>query len=307
MIVIIFSFCEENKTPLEENDEVIPYNIGDFEIRELPYYDRPYNYYSSPVDLNAYNVTDSNGVIMFVYKGNKYYHPVGLSGAALHNIFSYITTQNSEYLARAEKYMQKLIDLSYSIDDNIYLTYDFDIDVHGNGYDSLVAPWYSGMAQGMGLAALVRLYIITGNSKYIESAKKVYSTFKGFRSQYETWTVFIDEDGYYWIEEYPINYPEAAAGRVLNGFIYSIYGLYDYYLLTKDPEVKNILLGSITTIYNYIPQYRDIGDLSFYCLRHLHKDALYHRYHQLQLSMLTNITGDPFFQAMADSLYNDYH
>ena len=118
---------------------------------------------------------------------------------------------------------------------------------------------------------------------------------------------FVDEEGYYWIEEYPINYPEEAADQVLNGFIFSIYGLYDYYLLTKDPDVKKILKASITTVYNYIPEFRDEGDISFYCLKHHHKDIKYHFIHQDQLSTLTNITGDPFFQAMADSLYNDHH
>lgn len=163
------------------------------------------------------------------------------------------------------------------------------------------------MAQGLGLAALVRLYNITGNAEYLTAAENVFSTFKRIGYNLEPWTVFIDEKGYYWIEEYPIDFPEDAAGKVLNGFVFGIYGLYDYYLLTKGSDEKDILLAAITTIHNYISYYRDIGDISFYCLKHNHKDVAYHFLHQKQLSMLSKITGDPFFKSMADSLHDDYH
>jgi len=167
VIPIIFTSCTENKIPMEENDAVISPNIGDFEILELPLFDRPYNHYSSPLDLTAKIFTDSNGVLMWDWKGNSYYHPVNLSFSALHNIFSYFTTQNSEYLSRAEKYMQKLVEVSFREDGNIYFPYNFDIFPHGNGYGELFTPWYSGMAQGVGLSALVRLYNITGKTGYL--------------------------------------------------------------------------------------------------------------------------------------------
>ena len=300
VISIIFSYCTENKTPMEENDNAISFNIDDFEIHELPLFERPLYNFSSPVDLNA-------EILVWEWRGNRYYHPVNITISALHNIYSYYTTQNPEYLSRAEKYMQKLVEVSFRIDDNIYLPYSFDISPHGDIYDELHSPWYSGMAQGIGLAALVRLYNITGKTEYLEASREIFSTFKRFRSENDIWTVFVDEGGYYWIEEYAINYPDEAAGRVLNGFISAIYGLYDYYLLTKDSDAKDILLAAITTIYRYMPDFRDVGDVSFYCLRHLHKDKAYHFLHQSQLSLLTKITGDPFFQSMADSLYNDYH
>ena len=203
--------------------------------------------------------------------------------------------------------MQKLIEESFRINSNIYFSYNFDIHPHGTYPDEMLAHWYSGMAQGIGLAALVGLYNITGNEKYLTAAANVFSTFKRIGHYLKPWTVFIDEKGYYWIEEYPINFPEDAADKVLNGFVFGIYGLYDYYLLTKGSDEKDILLAAITTIHNYISYYRDIGDVSFYCLRHKHKDIGYHFLHQKQLSMLSKITGDPFFQSMADSLYDDHH
>ena len=282
-------------------------NINDFEIRELIQSERPWNVYSSAINLEDEIITDSDSVLMWEYGDKRYYHPVYLASASLHNIYSYNLTQNSEYLIRAERYMHKLIEESFRINSSIYFSYNFDLNLHGTYQDNLLTPWYSGMAQGLGLAALVRLYNITSNVEYLTASAEVFSTFKRIGLYLDPWTVFIDEKGYYWIEEYPINFPEYAADHVLNGFIFGIYGLYDYYLLTKGSDEKDILLAAITTIYNYISSFRNVGDVSFYCLRHKIKPIGYHSLHQKQLSMLSKITGDPFFQSMADTLYDDYH
>lgn len=117
------------------------------------------------------------------------------------------------------------------------------------------------------------------------------------------WTVFIDENKYYWIEEYPwIEYTQA-----LNGFIYAIYGLYEYYLLTNDFYCKVLLQAAITTIRHNIQKYRIENAISYYCLRHKGQIATYHMFHIEQLQMLYKITGDTFFRETADLFYNDYH
>ena len=38
--------------------------------------------------------------------------------------------------------------------------------------DKLASPWYSGLAQGLGLSLLSRAYIETRNDKYLNAAKK---------------------------------------------------------------------------------------------------------------------------------------
>lgn len=117
------------------NLNISSFNINDFEIRELIQSEKPWNVYSSPINLEDDIITDSSGVLMWEWRGKRYYHPAYLAGASLHNIFSYNLTQNSEHLIRAERYMRKLIEESYRINSNIYFSYNFDINPHGNDED----------------------------------------------------------------------------------------------------------------------------------------------------------------------------
>ena len=40
--------------------------------------------------------------------------------------------------------------------------------------DKLASPWYSGLAQGLGLSLLSRAYIETRNDKYLNAAKRAW-------------------------------------------------------------------------------------------------------------------------------------
>ena len=90
------------------------------------------------------------------------------------------------------------------------------------------------------------------------------------------------------------------------GFIFGIYGLANYYLETEDPEVKEILSGSITTIEHYIQDFRVEGNISYYCLKHKVQNAVYHKIHTLQLEVLYNYTHNDFFLDMSNEFLDDY-
>ena len=94
--------------------------------------------------------------------------------------------------------------------------------------------------------------------------------------------------------------------HTLNGFMFAIFGLYDYYELTKSDTVKDILRATLTTIKYNIYDYRVEDDISYYCLRHNIQDPFYHKIHIAQLKYLTNITGDSYFSAIGEILKNDY-
>jgi hypothetical protein len=117
------------------------------------------------------------------------------------------------------------------------------------------------------------------------------------------WAVFIDNEKFYWIEEYPWN----KRTQALNGFIFGIYGLYDYYHITDDLSALHLCQASITTVENYIDQYRVPDGISYYCLRQREQLPKYHLIHTNQLRMLYKITNHGFFSKMADAFYTDYH
>jgi len=281
----------------------LPFQVNNYTIRELPYGQRPYTG-ETLVSLEYQEIypTDEQGVILFLYKEQGYYHPVNIAQWTLGFLDSYDQTGDPEYLDRAELFAQKLREISIEVKEAIYFPYTFDIPVHGHPVDQMVAPWYSGMAQGQSLSAFVRLYSVTGKREYLKTSENIFQSFLYLREESDPWTAFVDTSGYYWIEEYPMEVP----GQVLNGFIFAIYGLYDYYLLTKDIVSRLLLQASITTIQRYISEYRNEGGISYYCLKHKHQDGGYHMIHIDQLYTLYRITGDDYFLEMAHNFEADY-
>lgn len=284
------------------NDEPIEYKREIFKIVRLDNTERPYTWGGvSPYDNYP---MDSSGVLLFLHDGYTYYHPVDIAQKILLFVNSYKITQDDEFLVRSKKFAQKLIDISYTVNDAIYFPYNFNWNLHGIPGETMSSPWFSGMAQGQVLSAIIRLFEVTKDSSYLPICDKIFLSFTRQISGKKPWMTFIDKNGYLWIEEYPW---ERGPTLALNGFIFAIYGLYDYYILTQNNRCKKILDGSLTTIKKYIKVYRNEGDLSYYCLRHRIKYKNYHTYHTEQLLMLYKFTEDAYFYNMYLNFYNDYH
>ncbi|XP_040567841.1 D-glucuronyl C5-epimerase [Lepeophtheirus salmonis] len=128
--------------------------------------------------------------------------------------------------------------------------------------DEIMPGWYSGMAQGHGLSLLSRAFIYTKDRKYLEAAKKALSLFSlpsskgGFRA------VFLDT--YVWYEEYPTK----PSSFVLNGFMYSLFGLYDLSVIQKEyNQALSLYEEGIHTLMEMIHLF-DVGYRTVYDLRH---------------------------------------
>jgi len=291
-----------NRVKLLGKTKSLPGVRHDYEINELSYSERPYSY-EEPYPVEIDYPTDQNGVIIFNYRGKSFYHPVQIAQKTLRYLDSFVLTKDPVYLERSELFARKLIKISIQTNDALYIPYRFNHFLHNNEIEKLTAPWYSGMAQGQVLSVFVRLYNLTGKAKYQVAADQVFNSFKNLKGMHEPWTVFIDPQGYYWIEEYPWKEPTQA----LNGFIFGIYGLYDYYLLTHSDESRQLLIASITTVQDYVSEYRNKGGISAYCLQHRWQSPSYHMIHIDQLNMLARISGNDYFWIMADLFYDDYH
>ncbi|MPW26968.1 hypothetical protein GC105_14380 [Alkalibaculum sp. M08DMB] len=278
--------------------------IKDYSINNLDYNELPYvNEEIISLDEINYNV-DEEGIP--IYKGSDgepYYHPVVISQRIFPLIDGYVKTNDSEYLERAELFANKLYDLGLKIDEKVFFPYTFDFALHGHQENTMKAPWYSGMAQGQALTVFSRLYNVTGNELYLQKAQETFNTFEPtYEVTQNPWVVLIDEEGYLWIEEYPHD----GGTQALNGFIFAIYGVYDYYMITNDEKAKEILQASINTIEEYIEDYRNEGEISYYCLDHKVKSDRYHMIHIEQLEMLYKFTGENYFNEMSNNFKSDY-
>lgn len=282
----------------EETKKLSEVKTINYTINELPYFERPY-IREHVLSLNLEHF-DADSIPVYIYQGEAFYHPVFVSMYGINYVDGAVRTDNPRYLQQAEKIAAKLVEKANEKNDHFLFPYNFDFEY---GKDKLKAPWYSGMAQGRLLSLFSRLYQVTQKPIYLQWAENTFESFKLIKNQREEeWVGYIDLENYYWIEEYPADNPS----HVLNGFIFAIYGLYDYYITTHNPESLKLLNAAITTVEHYIGQYRNPGNISFYDLKNKFLNENYHPIHIDQLNMLSKITGESYFKEMADLFGNDY-
>jgi hypothetical protein len=161
----------------------------------------------------------------------------------------------------------------------------------------LKAPWYSGLAQGNGLSLLVRVAQATGDSTFVGSAHRAFQSFQ--RSVAEGGVLVEDDRGHVWIEEYLVDPPS----HILNGFIWALWGVYDYARWTGHVEAQNLWTACLRTLEERLGDF-DTGWWSLYespegATRML-ASRYYHTLHITQLRILHRLSGVETFAARAD-------
>lgn len=272
-----------------------------FAIRHLLPSDLPY-VTGRVTPLEAKPPTDEQGIRQFrTTDGELYDHPVWMAQEILRLLDSYEAGGGDPYLQMAERNADRLLADAVYARGAVYFPYRFDFALLGNPDDLMSAPWYSAMAQGQALSGFVRLYLATQDERWRQAADLAFASFTWPRAEGEPWTVFVDADGYLWLEEYPKDPPL----QVLNGHIYAIFGLYEYFELTGSPVALQLLRGALATVKHYGESFRNPGRLSAYDLRVRATNAKYHAIHIKQLRLLAEITGDATFNHLADEFAAD--
>jgi len=165
----------------------------------------------------------------------------------------------------------------------------------------LPAGWHSAMAQGHALSVLTRAYHLTKDIRYVRVAEHAVDMFKiNAKDGGITNKIFGDYD---WYEEYPTT----PGSYVLNGFMYSLIGLYDFSTLKEfGNESRKLFDNGLNSLRIFLPLY-DTGSGSIYDLRHVGLKTApnlarwdYHAVHIYLLKWLETITGDKFLGEVAD-------
>jgi D-glucuronyl C5-epimerase C-terminus len=274
-----------------------------YPIRSLVPTQWPY-YTTTIVPLVDTGVHDAAGVRMYRIGSTLYNHPVDQAQYAIALIYSYLASGNVAYLDRARAQAQRLIDTAVASRGAIYFPYPFNFARHGVSADTMIAPWYSAMAQGQALTVFVRLFEITGDPAYRTAADLTFNSFKNPRAAGVPWTVLVNSAGYLWFEEYAKD--PRPPDLTYNGHIFAIFGLWDYHRLTQDGDALLLLQGGLTTASRYYPNVRATNWISRYCLTHGVQNALYHAVHGTQFLTLYTLTGATEFARAADALNEDY-
>lgn len=167
-----------------------------------------------------------------------------------------------------------------------------------------VSGWYSSMGQGQAISVLARAYHHSGGElKYLRAAVAGLKPFRVPSWQGGVVATFFNK--YHWYEEYPTK----PASFVLNGFIYSLLGLYD--LMTIAPlqeakEAETLYEDGMVSLKSMLLFY-DMGSGTSYDLRHYSLGIApnlarwdYHATHINQLLLLSTIDSDILFQQTAE-------
>lgn len=85
---------------------------------------------------------------------------------------------------------------------------------------------------------------------------------------------------------------------LLNGWIFSLWGIYDYLKLVDDENIKKIYNQSINTLKKYLHEF-DNGYWSKYNLGSKIASPFYHRLHIAQLKVMYDITEIDVFKQYA--------
>lgn len=172
-----------------------------------------------------------------------------------------------------------------------------------NGMLELAPGWYSAMAQGQAMSLLTRAFKVSGDLHYLESALRAIKLFSIRSEQRGILTTFLGK--YVWYEEYPT----IPSSFVLNGFIYSLFGLYDVqqsgtHQLCK--EAGKLFQNGLVSLKKMLPLF-DTGAGSVYDLRHFSLGVApnlarwdYHSTHINQLLFLSTIHDDPILKSTSE-------
>jgi heparosan-N-sulfate-glucuronate 5-epimerase len=243
------------------------------------------HYYVSSNHLWLDNLdTDGHGVAMKFYRVHGYqYNPLFVAWWGLVNLRRHLDRPDNRHLQAFFTQIQWLKSQAVLRPDGAivwpcYFAWQ-------EGWCLLRSPWISAMYQGVVISALIRAYRMTGDRELLalcESGARV------FEKTVEDGGVRTVEAGKVLYEEYP-GYPLA---RVLDGFLFSLLGLYDLYTETRHLHWLDLfnegIAGLVANIelWDYRNKWSWYGSHGYLCPPH------YHKLNYLLLGMLGELAGE---------------
>jgi hypothetical protein len=238
---------------------------------------------------------DEKGIPLLDYHGRigKQYNPIAISQYGLGSYNLHHRTNNGNY---RESFIKTADWLVNNLENN-----SLGIKVWNHHFDweyrqTLKAPWYSGLAQGQGISVLVRAWRMNKNDKYKKAAQSAFESMTKLVS--DGGVLVKDTDGNAWIEEYIVDPPT----HILNGFIWALWGVYDYMLAFNDKEARKLFDQGVVTLKKNLSSY-DTGFWSLYELSgtkmRMLASPFYHRLHITQLKVMYKLTEEKIFQDYA--------
>jgi hypothetical protein len=239
---------------------------------------------------------DSNGIPMLDYHGTigLQYNPIAIAQWGLANYNRFCETGED---SRLQKTIKAADWLCSNLEQNSRGLWVWNHHFDWEYRDTLKAPWYSGLAQGQGVSLLLRAHARTGDEKYLEAAERAFVCLT--RTVDAGGVLLEDRENNLWIEEYLVDPPT----HILNGFLWALWGVFDYQLARGDAAARGLFERGVKTLIHNLAKY-DTGYWSLYeqsgTWLKMIASPFYHRLHIVQLHVMTRITGRGVFDEVAE-------
>lgn len=266
------------------------YQIENVEAIADEYCNTPMNFLMEHGVL--WDMLDENMIPVYEYPFGSYHNPVLTCNNAFGCYDQYIKTNNEEYLDWFYLNVEWIINYK---DSDSYLRYEFE-----NTHETATLPigWTSAMAQGEALALMSIAYHNSGDNRYLQAADEFFTTMH--TNVGTIWNLYIDEEDYLWFEEYP----SEDFCHVLNGKLFAMWGLWEYYCITRNSDALRLLQGSIASVLDHYPLWdMDGQDGSRYC-KHTNILSDYHWIHLAQFMEYRNMFNISEFEIAHDTFTN---
>jgi len=270
--------------------------------------------------LWGWNLTDALGIPLYDYGGRVqppglHYNPQRIAGVAMGYYAAAIASQGE---ARAEMTNMTIRLVDWLLMNRLVSSYGnatFSVWPYGFAYSrgaqgqwvTCKAPWFSSMAQGQGIRALLRGYSLTNNTDYLAA---IDQSLKAFLVPIESQGVAAELNGYAWYEEYAC--PGIEPSYALNGFIISLLGPYEVAVSPTMPKetvrlAKYIWSQAIFTLTATLHLFDNGKGMSYYDLQFRYVSPAYHRLHLRLLKTVFQIThSDTIEEYLVNWMYLNY-
>lgn len=229
------------------NDLMRPhrFGVGIKDLADPSYYLR---FYAEEMEALYDMDRDTNGIIMMRHhldhssKETHYYSPVKLAHYILGCIREMQENRKPDYF-RAQAILHGDFLVKMAVNDP-KLGLVWRTPTSNPRYD-LPIGYVSCIAQGVSISALVRLYTLTDDRRYLDTALKATQSLsvpltEGGLHSPSPWGEFY--------EEYPCNPPS----HVVNGMIFCLFGLRDLSRVTGDARIERMYRTGIETLRNVV-------------------------------------------------------
>jgi hypothetical protein len=255
----------------------------------------PYPLENSNLDGFAHLTRDDDGVVYDpTFEG---YHPLLVARYALSLYAHYYQTGDPEDLEAFWAQATWLRDSFVEVGEFGVWQYPFDYEPF-----AAKAPWVSALMQAFGMSVMLKAAALdpSEGDAYESTARSALKSFQaplangGVRSEWD--------DGTVWFEEYATT----INSHVLNGFIFALAALYEYWQQTGDEEAEDLFRQGVDALRNKLGDF-DKGYTSAYDAHYLSNTTgrgAYHTLHIEQLLWVFHVTDDPFFWEAASRWLN---